>query len=187
MSTASLLARARSGDSRARNVLLERHRPRLVRWVHGRLPIRARDGVDTDDIVQNTLFRALNPMERFEPRHEGAFWAYLCRIAQHQIVDQCRKADRRPERVELGDDQVGSGPSPLDLAIGRDNLRRFEEALDRLSEDWATAIRLKLEFQFTYVEIASAMGLVTENAARLLVQRAMKRLAREMHERRTRE
>jgi RNA polymerase sigma-70 factor (ECF subfamily) len=184
LATQTLLARARSGDSRAREVLLQRYRPRLVQWAHGRLPIQARGGLDTEDVVQNTLLKALNPLERFEPRHEGAFLGYLCRIALNLIRDESRKARRRPPLAELDDLQVDGHPSPLDQAIGQDEMRRYEEAMCRLSEDHATAIRLRLELQYSYEEMAAAMGRPSENAVRLLLQRAIRRLAWEMHERR---
>src|SRR5206468_605262 len=59
-STATLLARLRKGDLAARDRILARYRPTLQRWAHGRLPSRARGLVDTDDLVQITLIRALN-------------------------------------------------------------------------------------------------------------------------------
>jgi RNA polymerase sigma factor (sigma-70 family) len=184
LKTVVLLRRARAGDDRARGALLQRYRPVLVRWAHGRLPVHARDSLDTEDIVQNTLVRALTHLDGFEPRHDGAFLGYLCQIALNLIRDKIREVGRRPLRVELGDDHPDLGPSPLDHAIGRDNVRRYEDALARLSEDHRVSVRLRLELQYSYAEIANAMGRPTENAARLLVQRAMKRLAREMHERR---
>ncbi len=184
--TVSLLTRARDGDARARNVLLQRHRPALIHWVHGRLPVRARDDQDTEDIVQRSLIRALEPLERFAPRHEGAFLAYLCQIAHHLMLDDLRKVRRRPARVELEDDHSDGGPSPLDKAIDSDDLLRYEEALLRVPEDYRIAIRLKLELDYSYAEMAAAMDRPTENAARLLLQRGVKRLAREMNARRRR-
>src|SRR5262245_32362354 len=44
-----LIALARKGDDRARETLYERYRPALKRWASGRLPLWARDLVDTDD------------------------------------------------------------------------------------------------------------------------------------------
>jgi RNA polymerase sigma-70 factor (ECF subfamily) len=184
--TVSLLARARAGDVHARNLLLQRHRPALVRWVHGRLPLRTRDDQDTEDIVQRSLIRALEPMERFEPRHEGAFLAYLCKVAQNLMLDDHRKVQRRPERVELEEHHADAGPTPLDLVVDGDELEHYEEALLRLPEDFRVAIRLRLELDYSYAEMAKAMERPTENAARLLLQRAVKRLVREMNARRRR-
>jgi len=60
-----LFIRARDGDDTALNELLGRYLPKLRRWAAGRLPRAARDLNDTDDIVQETLIKAL--------RHVGSF------------------------------------------------------------------------------------------------------------------
>lgn len=184
--TVSLLGRARAGDGRARNLLLRRHRPALVRWVHGRLPLRTRDDQDTEDIVQRTFVRALDPMERIELGHEGAFLAYMITIARNLMRDDQRKVQRRPRRIELEDVHADAGPTPLDLAIERDDLEHYEAAMLGLPEDFCVAIRLRLELNYGYDEMARAMDRPTGNAARLLLQRAVKRLAREMNARRRR-
>ena len=76
-STLSLLERARAGDAAALDTLIARHLPRLRRWASGRLPHWARDGVDTTDLVQDTLLQTFRRMDRFEARGEGALQAYL--------------------------------------------------------------------------------------------------------------
>jgi hypothetical protein len=54
-SSLALLSRAKRGDAAALDALLERYRPRLLRWAHRRLPHWARDLAETDDLVQDTL------------------------------------------------------------------------------------------------------------------------------------
>src|SRR5215831_14186087 len=108
--TATLLGRARAGDPHARNQLCTRFRPLMVRWAHGRLPVFARDGLmDTEDLVQNCLVRALDKLETFVPRHEGAFFGYLRQALLNQIRDQIRRVRRRPPKDPLD-------PSVPDLA-----------------------------------------------------------------------
>src|SRR5262245_25197922 len=78
--TVSLLNLIRQGDESASDRLLKRHLPVLTRWARGRLPRSARDLADTNDLVQDTLVRAMKHLDTFEVRHEGAFLAYLRRI-----------------------------------------------------------------------------------------------------------
>ena len=66
--TASLLAQAKSGDEAARNRLMTRLLPGFRRWARGRVPARARSILDTDDLVQVSLLKALNHLSDFEPR-----------------------------------------------------------------------------------------------------------------------
>src|SRR5713226_501837 len=68
-STFDLVERAKSGDQEAFNRLFARYLPSLRRWASGRLPRWSRDLMDTDDLVQETMFRAVNRLDRFESRH----------------------------------------------------------------------------------------------------------------------
>src|SRR6476659_2577737 len=97
----ALLLRARAGDEAARNELCARYLPRLRRWAHGRLPVWAREHLDTEDIVQDALMRSVGRIESFTPEHEGAFCAYVCQALRNRLRDALRRASRRP-----------SGPSP---------------------------------------------------------------------------
>ncbi len=176
-STATLLKRIQDGDSTARDPLIRRYLPILLRWAHGRLPARARDLGDTDDLVQVTLLRALDRVKEFEPRREGAFLAYLRRILQNQIRDQIRRVGRRPEIGELKTDIRGEEQSPLESAIGRERLEAYEAALAKLPDQQREAIVLRIEMGYTHQEVAEAVGCPTANAARMLVARALVRLA----------
>jgi RNA polymerase sigma-70 factor (ECF subfamily) len=179
-STATLLSLVRHGDKAARERLVSRYLPILGRLAHGRLPSRARDLMDTDDLVQMTLIRALDHVESFEPRHEGAFLAYMRQILLNQIRDEVRRVARRPEREALGDDLPALGHSPLEDAIGRDTIERYEAALEGLTEEQREAIVLRIELGFTYQQIADAVGHGSANATRMMVTRALVRLSERM-------
>lgn len=180
-STEVLLSRVRSGSRDARDELFARYLPRLVHWAHGRLPRHARDIADTDDLVQVTLLRALSHIEEFEPRHEGAFLAYLRQILLNQIRDEFRRTRRHPKAVELEPNTPDGNASPLEQAIGRDMLDRYESAMAGLAPDQREAVVLRVEMGFTYQEVAEALGRPGATAARMLIQRALVRLARAMH------
>lgn len=178
--TAALIARIRLGDPQARERLLRRYLPALKRWAHGRLPTYARDLAETDDLVQMTLLGALNHIEGFDSRWEGAFLAYLRRILLNKVRDEIRRTRRRPEREALAEDLPERTPSPLEIAIGSQTLANYEAALARLPENQQEAVILKIEMGFSNQEIANAIGSPTANAARMLVVRGLERLAVEM-------
>ena len=179
-STAHLLALVRTGDARARERLAGRYIAALRRFAHGRLPAHARGLLDTDDLVQITVVRALEHVETFEPRHEGAFLAYLRQILLNQLRDEVRRVARRPARVELDERVPNLAPSPLEELIGKDAMERYEAALAQLSTEQREAVVLRIELDFSYAEIAEAMDRPTDNAARMLVTRALVRLAKAM-------
>lgn len=177
--------RARDGDDGARSALFARLYPRLRRWSHGRLPARARGLLDTDDLVQVSLVRALKHVGGFEPRHEGAFLAYLRRIVLNQIRDELRRVKRAPELHGLEEGLADKAPSVVEVAIGHDALERYECALAELSPDQREAVILRVELGYTYEEMAEALGRPSANAARLVVVRALARLAKDMSDARS--
>jgi RNA polymerase sigma-70 factor (ECF subfamily) len=185
-STTELLRRTRRGDDGARDELFERFYPLLRRWAHGRLPARARGLSDTDDLVQDTLVRMLKHIETFDSQHEGAFLAYLRRGLLNRIRDQLRRVAARPGSEALSDQLTDGRPAPLEEQIGRETLERYEAALAKLQPGQREAVMLRVEFGYSYAQIADAMNRDTPNAARLLVVRALSRLALEMNDERRR-
>lgn len=180
-STADLLARARDGEHAAREQLVARYLPLLRRWAHGRLPQYARELAETDDLVQVSLLRVLDHLADFEPRHEGAFFAYLRRILLNAVRDEIRRASRLPGRAEIPASLASEAPSAVEQAIGREVMEAYEAALSSLPETQQQAVILRVEFGFSYPEIAAALGRSSSNAVRMMVSRSLIRLAEVMH------
>ena len=179
-SSLDLLQRARAGDRQALEALMTRYLPRLRRWASGRLPRWARDVADTQDLVQDTLLQTFKRIDTIEVRHEGALQAYLRQGIVNRIRDEFRRAGRRPTTEELDAAVPDSGASPLEAAIGRETLDRYERALARLRPQDREAIIARIEMDSTNEEIAAALGKPSANAARMAVERALVRLAEEM-------
>ena len=173
----NLLERVRQGDDEALDLLLRRYVPALRRWARGRLPLWARDLGDTEDMVQDTVFRTLQNLKTFEHRHEGALQAYLRQAVMNRIRDEVRRIGRRPNVVELDEQAVDLGISPLEAAIGVEALDRYEAALQRLRPDDREVVVARLEMGYTYDEIAVMVGKPSADAARVAVSRAIVRLA----------
>ena len=178
--TIELLTRAKAGDADARNRLVVRCLPPLRRWAHGRLPTFAREMLDTDDLVQDTVVATLRCLPGFEARHEGALQAYLRQALANRIKDVLRAVRRRPRRTELPEHAADAAASPLELVIGQENIERYEAAMERLRVVDREAIIARIELRYSYQEIAVALGKPTAAAARTAVARAVYRLAHEM-------
>lgn len=176
--TEQLLRRIRAGEDDARQVLYERCLPLLRRWAHGRLPARARDIADTDDLVQVTLLRALNHLTEFEASRSGSFLAYLRQILLNEVRAELRK--RRVEKIDseelaLGDDSA----SVVEQLVGEERLRSYEAALASLDREDQSLIVMRIEFGLSYKEIALDTGL-TPDAVRMRVNRALDVVASRM-------
>ncbi len=77
-SSFALLLRAKSGDEQAREALFS---PAICpASAAGRMvacPRNSRSLLNTDDLAQEVLCRAFVSLEKFDPRHEGAFQGFL--------------------------------------------------------------------------------------------------------------
>lgn len=184
-STRVLIERLRAGDEEALDRLLRRHLPRLRRWASGRLPPAARHGADTEDLVQETVVRTLRVIGTFEYRREGALQAYLRQALLNAIRGRLQQAGRRPPLDPIDDSSPpdADATSPLEAAIGRENLERYDQALASLEPDDREAIIGRLELGYDYEELATALGRPSVDAARMAVRRALLRLAEKMRER----
>jgi RNA polymerase sigma-70 factor (ECF subfamily) len=175
-----LLERVRAGDTTALNRLMDRYLPKISRWASGRLPKWARDLSDTDDLVQDTLIRSVANLNHFEARGEGALQAYLRGAVMNRIRDEIRKRHRTPVQATLDAAIPAKGQSPLESAIGAETLAKYDRALDRLEPETREAVIARVEMGCSYAEIAELMGKPSADAARMMVSRALLRLAEEM-------
>ena len=182
LSTLDLLERTRQGDQDALNELFRRNHGPLRRWARGRLPRWTRDLRDTEDLVQETLAQTLKHLDSFEHRHEGALQSYMRQALINRVRDEVRRVNRYPAvgALDDADQQAVQAASPLEEAIGREALQRYESALARLRPEERQLIQARVEMQQSYQQIATAHGKSTADAARMAVSRALVRLAEEM-------
>lgn len=181
-STTLLLRRIWQGDSRAREQLVASYLPILKRLAHGRLPAGARGLVGTDDLVSITLEKAIRHIDTFEPRREGAFLAYLRQILLNEIRSQIRHANVRPVAGELDSGIPSNGSSPLEELVGRELIERYESALEKLTPEQREAVIMRIEMGLSHQEVADALGAPSPDAARMIVARALARLAEELRD-----
>ena len=133
--------------------------------------------MDTVDLVQDTVLSAMRRLDAFEARHQGALQAYLRQAVMNRIRDIMRQRHRRPDQVALPEQLVDEQMSPLDRAIGSENVARYDAAVRRLSPADREAIVGRIELEYSYAELAVVLNKPTADAARVAVTRAMKRLA----------
>lgn len=158
---ASLLAQARSGDTRAFDALITRHRERI--YMHAYQIVRNEE--DALDVTQETFIRAWKSLPRFDGKASLISWLY--RIATNAGIDVCRRRQSRPQT------ELDSGPMKIDAAShttpsqpdapgeGHDRAeirRRVEAAFAELSPEHRAVISLKELEDLSYEEIAQRVG-----------------------------
>jgi RNA polymerase sigma factor (sigma-70 family) len=179
-SSMELLVGVRQGDAASLDRLLARHLPPLKRWASGRLPPWARDLCETQDIVQESMLRALKQLKTFEPTPEGGLRAYFRRAVANRICDEIRRVRRRGVEHELTDRIEAPTPSPFEEAVGRELVARYEQALAGLRPQERAALVARLEEEQSYQEIAERLGKPSSAAARVAVGRALVKLEARM-------
>jgi len=186
LTTCHLLDRVQSGDERALEEIVARYLPRLKRWASGRLPRGARDVVDTDDLVQDSFIKVARSVGGIRDRKPGTFPAYLRETVLNRLRDEARRASRRPGAMPLDGTELHPCPSPLEETIGHELSDRYESAFLSLSDDDRAILFLRIEMGMSFTEIADALDRPSADAARMAVNRAGIRLAREMSDARQR-
>jgi len=140
---------------------------------------------ETADLVQDAVLASLRRLDVFDARHQGALQAYLRLSVMNRIRDYIRRQRRRPQQAELtglSERLAGDEKSPLELAIGSENLERYDAAVQRLNPTDREAIICRLELQYSYDELAIVLNKPNAQAARMAVTRAVKRLVQELRD-----
>lgn len=180
LSTLALVTQAQAGDEAARERLFARYLPRLARWANGRLPARARGAFDTVDLVQDALFNTFRRLDRLHARRGGCFQAYTRQAVMNAIRDRVRLAREQVPETSALEGVEASDDSPLEYAIGRDALARYEAAVAKLPELEREAVVSRIEHHLSWREVADELELDSPDAARMMVNRALARVARSM-------
>lgn len=181
-STLQLFAKARSGDSEAFDGLCARLLPRLTRFASRRLPPWARGMLDTGDLVQDAMLTTVREIGALQLRNEGSLQAYMRQVVLNRIRDHLRQVRRRPASEPLHPEVVPTSGalSPLEQAIGGEQVERYERALARLRDEDREAIVGRIELGLSYQELAEALGKPSADAARMAVGRAVLKLTEEL-------
>ncbi|MET0216237.1 MAG: sigma-70 family RNA polymerase sigma factor [Vicinamibacterales bacterium] len=172
---ATVLARARQGDSDAFRVLVERHSRNAFRLAH-RLTGNEQDA---EDVVQESFIRAYRQLGRFESRANFGTWLY--RIVANCSVDlirvrQSRRDQSRAESLdEAADIASNAAPGPERLARSAEIERHVASALSQLSPLERAAFTLRHYEGRSIDEIGRMLGLGT-SATKHSVFRAVRKL-----------
>jgi RNA polymerase sigma-70 factor, ECF subfamily len=160
---AALILAAKRGDGHAFEILIERHRGRVLSIARRFTRIRE----DAEDIVQQSFQKAFVHLHRFEGKSSFSTW--LTRIAINEALMLLRRGRRLREvsiddlggneetafELEIPDSR--SGPESAFLQSERNRI--LSAALDKLTPGIRTAIELRELGELSTKETARVMGL----------------------------
>lgn len=174
-STITLLPLAARGDRQAIELLVERMRPYLRRFGHGRLPRWARARAETEDLVQESLIRSLRHLPRFEHQTIQEFRAWLNTVFRNLVIDETRVVGRTGLPRELPDEIVDPALSPEEQAVDQSRAGVFEQALRQLEPEDRLLIVYRLQHGYSFQELADKLGKPSADAARMAYNRVLTR------------
>jgi RNA polymerase sigma-70 factor (ECF subfamily) len=108
----ALVERTLAGDRACFDVLIERHTKAVRAQIRSMVP----NASDTDDLVQETFFKAWRRLETF--RAEAAFRTWLIRVAINEVLQHHRSIRRAPIEAfsPFLENRASADQSPLDVA-----------------------------------------------------------------------
>jgi len=161
-----LMLRYAGGDLRAFEILYQRHRSPLYRY----LTRHTRDTEIANDLFQEVWSKIIASRSRYEPR--AKFSTFLYRIAHNCFIDHCRRSSARLDRAKVSTEDFDLEavlPAPAaDLPDARaehaQTLARYRAALDALPAEQRDTFLLYEESGLTLNEIGTISGVSMETA-----------------------
>jgi RNA polymerase sigma-70 factor, ECF subfamily len=182
---------ANDGDDLVRR--LESFRNYLLLLARVQLDGRLRGQLDPEDLVQQTLARALEKRDRFRGCDDAQRAAWLRTLLRHTMIDAARKFARGggvARSLEAAIEQssarfeaflAADQTSPSGRVERHERLLRLADTLAALPGDQRRAIELKHLQGLALIEVARRMGRTVPAVAGLL-QRGLRALREELGE-----
>jgi RNA polymerase sigma-70 factor (ECF subfamily) len=186
--TQRLFEQFRTGDQRALNELLTRHRRYLCQLVELRLDPRLRARVDPSDVVQEAQLEAARRLQEDPKPPPMPFRLWLRQLASDRLlmlrryhVGAARRSVQRevglPDRssLRLAQQYLARGASPSQQVDERDLARRVRQAVAQLLESDREVLLMRTFEGLSFAEVAYVLR-IDAAAARKRHGRALLRL-----------
>lgn len=164
IATEALVERAKRGDNRAFEALVDIYKDKIYTYVLRML----RDPAEAEDVAQDAFLRAYQSLPKF--RGASSFQTWLYRIASNLVIDSVRRQKRRQDggvsldapmdteegqmARELADEHRG----PEELAESAALQQEVAEAISQISPRLRTVLVLYDIEGMSYQEIADILG-----------------------------
>lgn len=156
-----LVERARNGDKRAFDLLVQKYHRRLMRL----LSRMVRNQEEVEDIAQETFIKAYRALPQF--RGDAAFYTWLYRIgvntARNFLSSKRRQMPTISDQAMNDDDDVDERivaqdiNTPESMLLSKQVAMAVNDAVEALPQELRTAITLREMEGLSYEEIAEMM------------------------------
>lgn len=129
-----------------------------------------------EEITQNAFFKAMTAKNQFQGRSSELSW--LCGIAKHLAIDECRKN----KRFQKLDETISTAAVNIETVTeDKDTALRVHLVLHELQEPYKEVFQLRVFGELSFSQIGVIFG-KTENWARVTYHRARLKIQERMVE-----
>jgi RNA polymerase sigma-70 factor (ECF subfamily) len=159
---ADVVRRILAGEGELFEVLVERYRIRLYRFVQR----FTNDAEDARDVTQDVFLKVYGALDSYDSKYKFSTW--LFRIAGNAAIDHLRRRRIRALPLDLPPDEEGSErrmepkefrPDPYEDLARRRLRTALDAAIERLPDDYRELISLRHYGELPYEEIAELKGM----------------------------
>lgn len=164
-----LVDRAIDGDGDAFGRLYDMHVDRVYRHIYYRVSNTA----DAEDLTQQVFIKAWQAIRRYK-KTASPFLAWLIKISHNLVIDFYRS---KKSEAYIDFDTVATKPEtdPAHLVETQFNQQKIRQAIHKLHGDQQQVILMRFIEDFSYTEIAAALG-KSEGAIRVTLHRGLAKL-----------
>jgi RNA polymerase sigma-70 factor (ECF subfamily) len=183
------LQRARSGDRKSLDRLLQMLEARFRRDAERRVGTALRGRTRVSDVLQDAYLEVVRGISRFQGSGQGEFYVWVTTIVENtarrlhrQLTAQKRKPpSRTTEWNALAAAILPSVSSPLSELEHSENARLLHDALQQLTEDHRHVLEQCVLLGRPFAELCEEMGR-SEPALRMLAARARAALTSKLYQ-----
>jgi RNA polymerase sigma-70 factor (ECF subfamily) len=150
-----LVNRLRDGDTKAGQLLVERHCQALLRYLHR---LTGSEHM-AEELHQQTWVSVLEHMDKFTASPGGGFKSWLFRIATNKANDTWRSRGREKAAKQglklVTDEELPAADFRLE---GTENELKLRRAIEQLPENQRQVLLLRYYSNLKFVEIAQMLG-----------------------------
>ena len=139
------------GNQRAFETIFQRYRGPIFDYLLWLI----RDQAIAEEIFQEAFLHLFRRTSQFDSSRSFRPWFF--RVAHNRAMDFFRKNPERGNLEKLQEEFPQPAPSPEDLVLRAESVRRLDRMLHLLSEEHRSVLLLKFKEDLTYEEIAEVI------------------------------
>ncbi len=153
------------GNEGGFEILVERYKSRIFTSIH----LIVKDRYTAEDLVQETLIKAINTLNAGKYNDEGKFQPWIMRIAHNLAIDHFRKAKRFPTIVmEDGSNVFNSlefSEAPYEtIQEQKDTKAKLRSFIQELPETQREVLVMRHFMEMSFQDIAESTGVSINTA-----------------------